>query len=114
MMIPPVCRRRFLASLPAGLAAAGLVRRAGAADPEPIRPADPNGFLGRRSPVFTRRCLASSSSPLVTQVGLRVLEDGGNAFDAAQLVRIHRGEAGAGPCLEAGVDHRLDGVALGW
>jgi len=33
---------------------------------------------------------------------------------AAQLVRIHRGEAGAGPCLEAGVDHRLDGVALGW
>lgn len=32
---------------------------------------------------------------------------------AAQMVRIHRGEAGVGPCLEAGVDHRLDGVALG-
>ena len=33
---------------------------------------------------------------------------------AAQMVRTHRGEAGVGPCLEAGVDHRLDGVALGW
>jgi gamma-glutamyltranspeptidase/glutathione hydrolase len=33
---------------------------------------------------------------------------------AAQMVRIHRGEAGVGPCLESGVDHRLDGVALGW
>lgn len=32
----------------------------------------------------------------------------------AQMVRIHRGEAGVGPCLESGVDHRLDGVALGW
>lgn len=32
---------------------------------------------------------------------------------AAQLVRIHRGEGGVGPCLEAGADHRLDGVALG-
>jgi gamma-glutamyltranspeptidase/glutathione hydrolase len=33
---------------------------------------------------------------------------------AAQMVRIHRGEAGVGPCLESGVDHRLDGLALGW
>jgi gamma-glutamyltranspeptidase/glutathione hydrolase len=33
---------------------------------------------------------------------------------AAQMVRIHRGEAGVGPCLESGVDHRLDGVGLGW
>ena len=41
------------------------------------------GFLSRRSPVITRHCVASSSSPLATQVGLRVLEDGGNAFDAA-------------------------------
>ena len=32
----------------------------------------------------------------------------------AQMVRIHRGEGGIGPCLECGVDHRLDGVALGW
>jgi hypothetical protein len=32
---------------------------------------------------------------------------------AAQMVRIHRGESGVGPCLESGVDHRLDGVALG-
>lgn len=41
------------------------------------------GFLGRRSPVITRHCVASSSSPLATQVGLRVLQDGGNAFDSA-------------------------------
>lgn len=41
------------------------------------------GFLSRRSPAITRHCVASSSSPLVTRVGLRVLEDGGNAFDAA-------------------------------
>ncbi len=41
------------------------------------------GFLNRRSPVITRDCVASSSSPVVTRVGLRVLEEGGNAFDAA-------------------------------
>lgn len=33
---------------------------------------------------------------------------------AAQMVRLHRGETGVGQCLESGVDHRLDGVALGW
>ena len=40
-------------------------------------------FLHRRSPVFTGRAIATSSSPLVTRVGLRVLEQGGNAADAA-------------------------------
>jgi gamma-glutamyltranspeptidase/glutathione hydrolase len=45
--------------------------------------ADPTAFLDRRSPVFTRRCVASSSSPMVTQVGFRTLQDGGNACDAA-------------------------------
>ena len=40
-------------------------------------------FLHRRSPVFAGRAMASSSSPLVTRVGLRVLEQGGNAADAA-------------------------------
>ena len=40
-------------------------------------------FLHRRSPVFAGRSMASSSSPLVTRVGLRVLEQGGNAMDAA-------------------------------
>lgn len=74
-------RRGFLATLPA--AAAGLGWRAAAEEPAPIRPDDPTGFLTRRSPVFTRHCVASSSSPLATRVGLRVLEDGGNAFDAA-------------------------------
>lgn len=37
-----------------------------------------------------------------------------DVMGAAQMVRIHRGEGGIGPCLECGVDHRLDGVALGW
>jgi len=40
-------------------------------------------FLHRRSPVFAGRAMATSSSPLVTRVGLRVLEQGGNAVDAA-------------------------------
>lgn len=83
MTIPTMHRRRFLATAPAGLAAAGLACNAGAAEPAQVRTIDSAGFLTRRSPVFTRRCVASSSSPLVTQVGLRVLEDGGNAFDAA-------------------------------
>ncbi len=34
-------------------------------------------FLDRRSPVFAGRAMATSSSPLVTRVGLRVLERGG-------------------------------------
>jgi gamma-glutamyltranspeptidase/glutathione hydrolase len=44
---------------------------------------NPFWFLDRRSPVFAKECIASSSSPLATQVGLGVLRDGGNAFDAA-------------------------------
>jgi gamma-glutamyltranspeptidase / glutathione hydrolase len=44
---------------------------------------DSPAFLDRRSPVFAGRAMASSSSPLVTRVGLRVLEQGGNAVDAA-------------------------------
>jgi gamma-glutamyltranspeptidase/glutathione hydrolase len=40
-------------------------------------------FLHRRSPVLTGQAIASSSSPLVTRVGLQVLEQGGNAVDAA-------------------------------
>ena len=80
---PSMQRRQFLAAVPAGLAAVGLAPHAGAAEPAPVRLVDSAAFLTRRSPVFTRKCVASSSSPLVTQVGLRVLEEGGNAFDAA-------------------------------
>jgi len=83
MTIPTMHRRQFVATAPAALAAAGLACHAVAAEPAQVRTIDSAGFLTRRSPVFTRRCVASSSSPLVTQVGLRVLEDGGNAFDAA-------------------------------
>jgi gamma-glutamyltranspeptidase/glutathione hydrolase len=95
-------RRRLLAAIPTALAAAGyretcaapattLAAEGTAAAPAPgdIEPAakspqtDRNAFLNRRSPIFTRRCIASSSSPLATQAGFRVLADGGNAFDAA-------------------------------
>jgi len=76
-------RRRFLAALPAGITTARLAVPARAEEPAPIRPGDPTGFLARRSPVFARHSMASSSSPPATRVGLRVLEEGGNAFDAA-------------------------------
>jgi gamma-glutamyltranspeptidase/glutathione hydrolase len=82
MAMPMMQRRMFLATAGAALAAQASTR-IHAAEPNPDRPDDPTGFLGRRSPVFTRHCLASSSSPLATQVGLRVLEEGGNACDAA-------------------------------
>jgi gamma-glutamyltranspeptidase/glutathione hydrolase len=82
MAVPMMQRRMFLATAAAAVAAPAA-NRMRAAEPAPDRPDDPTGFLGRRSPVFTRHCLASSSSPLATQVGLRVLEEGGNACDAA-------------------------------
>jgi gamma-glutamyltranspeptidase/glutathione hydrolase len=82
MVIPAMQRRMFLATAGAAVAAQ-VAQGVRAAEPAPDRPDDPTGFLGRRSPVFTRHCLASSSSPLATQVGLRVLEEGGNACDAA-------------------------------
>lgn len=47
---------------------------------------NPFWFLNQRSPVFARLCIASSSSPLATQVGLGVLRDGGNGFDAAMAM----------------------------
>lgn len=83
MFIPALPRRYLLATAAAAVAARWGSSQAPAVEPAPDRAGDPTGFLGRRSPVFTRHCVASSSSPLATQVGLRVLEDGGNAFDAA-------------------------------
>jgi gamma-glutamyltranspeptidase/glutathione hydrolase len=82
-MIQTIHRRRFLVAAPTALAAIGLSAPTSATEPQAMRPDDPTGFLGRRSPVFARHAVASSSSPLATRVGLRVLEDGGNAFDAA-------------------------------
>ncbi|MCP9886277.1 gamma-glutamyltransferase [Synechococcus sp. ATX 2A4] len=49
----------------------------------PSQSDNPLRFLDQRSPVFSKECIASSSSPLATQVGLGVLREGGNAFDAA-------------------------------
>ena len=70
-------RRHLLRALPAMVAGA-----ASAAEPTATSAAVASGFLSRRSPVFTRHGVASSSSPLATRVGLRVLESGGSAADA--------------------------------
>lgn len=83
MTTPALSRRQFLATAPMAAALAGAGINVAAAEPATNQPDDPTGFLGRRSPVFARRFLASSSSPLATRVGLRVLEEGGNAFDSA-------------------------------
>lgn len=42
--------------------------------------------IGTRSPVFARHGMVASSQPLATEIGLRVLKQGGNAVDAAIAV----------------------------
>jgi len=44
---------------------------------------DPDRFNSRRSTVYSQKGLVSTSQPLAAQAGLRVLREGGNAFDAA-------------------------------
>lgn len=44
---------------------------------------DLDRFDSRRSTVYANRGVVSTSQPLAAQAGVRLLREGGNAFDAA-------------------------------
>jgi gamma-glutamyltranspeptidase/glutathione hydrolase len=53
-------------------------------DPEAAMPFDhANPHLSARMPVFARN-IVSTSHPLAAQAGLRILQQGGNAVEAAE------------------------------
>src|SRR5262245_20808260 len=77
-----------------------------------------------RSEVLARHGVVATSQPLAAQVGLQILQDGGNAADAAVATAAMLGvvepeSAGIGGDMEAiyysAADHRLFGLnAAGW
>jgi gamma-glutamyltranspeptidase/glutathione hydrolase len=48
-----------------------------------MQPPDLDRFSSRRSTVYGQRGVVATSQPLAAQTGVSVMEDGGNAFDAA-------------------------------
>eukprot|EP00897_Mesotaenium_endlicherianum_P009703 jgi/Mesen1/8761/ME000524S08058 len=47
------------------------------------RPGIPGDYISRRSPLLSRRGMTASSQPLASEAGLRILQKGGTAADAA-------------------------------
>ncbi|EQD41160.1 gamma-glutamyltranspeptidase protein, partial [mine drainage metagenome] len=77
----------ILAALPAVNAAVVSSRPAVAGQPvDSSAPAITIAALARRQPVLARRAMVVSAQHLATEVGVRILREGGNAIDAAVAV----------------------------
>ena len=77
----------ILAALPAVNAAVVSSRPAVAGQPvDSSAPAITIAALARRRPVLARRAMVVSAQHLATEVGVRILREGGNAIDAAVAV----------------------------
>ncbi|KAI9222211.1 nucleophile aminohydrolase [Blastocladiella britannica] len=58
----------------------------------------PVPYASRRSAVYARKYMVASSQPLATHAGVRILEQGGNAADAAVAVAAALNVTEPGSC----------------